>query len=309
MDAFVFLRVIQLSFRVNVPQGYDLLSSVHSWIYPDIQPVPEKTGEGYFGRVYNVEGQQVALIFRQRRPGGNLRITYSDYDHPKQTLRKLVERTLNLRFKIDDALKQIRADEKISFIAPLVSGVRPYMSPTPYEALMKTIIQQQVSYKAANVFTKRMVLGLAKPLSFENQDWYSFPDARRIAITGVDGLKQFGFGYKADYIHHSATLIANGHLELDSLLGKSYEEVVKQLKPIRGIGEWTIRVLSLAGLGNFSVFAYDDLVIQKILGNLYNKGQRMTSKQVHQHAESWGASSTIVLYLLMSAEVLGYLSS
>ncbi|OLS31754.1 MAG: DNA-3-methyladenine glycosylase [Candidatus Thorarchaeota archaeon AB_25] len=301
--------MIDLSFRVNVPSGYNLLSSVHSWIYPDIQPVPERTGDGYFGRVYSIDNQHVALIIQQKNPGGSLRVDYSENDIENRTLRALVKRTLNLDFKIDVALKQISEDPIISHLAPLVSGVRPYMSPTPYEALIKTIIQQQVSYKSANVFTKRMIFGLTRPVSFKNQSWYYFPDARTITETGMDALREFGFGYKVEYIHRAARLVFEGELELDSFIGVPYEEVYTALKPIRGIGEWTIRVLSLAGLGNFTGFAYSDLVIQKILGNLYNQGRRMTTKQVQEHAQTWGDSSTMVLYLLMSAEVLGFLKS
>jgi 3-methyladenine DNA glycosylase/8-oxoguanine DNA glycosylase len=81
------------------------------------------------------------------------------------------------------------------------------------------------------------------------------------------------------------------------------------LKPIKGIGDWTVKVLSLAGLGDFSVFPYSDLVIQKILGSLYNKGQRMTAKQVQAKSAYWGEAGTKVLYLLMSAEVLGFIGS
>ena len=301
--------MIDLSFRINVPSGYDLLSSVHSWIYTDIQPVPERTGDGYFGRVYRVDDQYVALIIHQKNPGGSLRVDYSENDIAKGTLRAFVKRTLNLDFKIDNALKRMSEDPVIAHLTPHIAGVRPYMSPTPYEALIKTIIQQQVSYKAANVFTKRMILGLTRPVSFKDQSWFYFPDAHTVSKTGLDNLREFGFGYKVEYIHRAAHLVAEGELDVNSFVGAPYEEVFAALKPIRGIGEWTIRVLSLAGLGNFTVFAYSDLVIQKILGNLYNHGKRMTSNQVREHAETWGDSRIMVLYLLMSAEVLGHLYS
>lgn len=303
-----FLRVISLSFRINVPSGYDLLSSVHSWIYPDIQPVPERTGDGYFGRVYSLDNQQVALIIRQTNPGESLRVNHSESDIGRRALKALVKRTLGLEIKIDDALSQMSVDPIIAHLVPRVAGIRPYMSPTPFEALIKTIIQQQISYKAANTFTKRMVLGLTNPVSFKDQSWYYFPDARTISKTGLDGLREFGFGYKTEYIHGAASLVAEGELDIDSFIGVPYEEVLAALKPIRGIGEWTVRVLSLAGLGNFTVFAYGDLVIQKILGNLYNQGQRMTTRQVREHAQTWGDSSIMVLYLLMSAEVLGLIN-
>lgn len=308
-DAVDFLRVIRLSFRVNVPSGYDLLSSVHSWIYPDIQPVPERTGDGYFGRAYTLNNQHVALIIRQTNPGESLRVNHSESDIARRDLKVLVKRTLGLEIKIDDALSQMSEDPIIAHLVPRVAGIRPYMSPTSFEALIKTIIQQQISYRAANTFTKRMILGLTKPVSFKNQYWYFFPDARTISQTGLDGLREFGFGYKTEYIHGTASLVGMGKLDIDSFIGVPYDEVLAALKPIRGIGEWTVRVLSLAGLGNFTVFAYGDLVIQKILGNLYKQNQRMTTKQVREHAQIWGDSSTMVLYLLMSAEVLGLINT
>ncbi|MBY8996613.1 MAG: DNA-3-methyladenine glycosylase 2 family protein [Candidatus Thorarchaeota archaeon] len=298
-----------MSFRVNVPKGYDLLSSVHSWIYPEIQPVPERTGDGYFGRAYTLDNQHVAFIIRQTNPGESLRVSHSVSDLGRHDLRTLVKRTLGLEIKIEEALIQMGEDPIVAHLVPRIAGIRPYMSPTPFEALIKTITQQQISYRAANIFTKRMILGLTKPVSYKDQSWYYFPDAHTISTSGLDGLRKFGFGYKTEYIHGVARLVAKGELDIDSFVGVPYEEVLAALKPIKGIGEWTIRVLSLAGLGNFTVFAYGDLVIQKILGNLYNQGKRMTAKQVREHSETWGDSSTMVLYLLMNAEVLGFLKS
>jgi DNA-3-methyladenine glycosylase II len=301
--------VIRLYFRINVPNDYDLLSSVHSWIYPDIQPVPERTGPTFFGRVYTFDNQRVVLVLSQKKRDARIRIDHSETDIERRILRAFLKRIFNLDFEIDDALKQMSKDPVIAHLVPDVAGIRPYMSPTPFEALIKTIIQQQVSYRSANVFTQRMILGLTKPVLFKNQLWYDFPDAKTIIEIGPDGLRDFGFGYKVEYIHRIASLVAKGELELDSLIEVPYDEVFTRLKPIRGIGEWTIRVLSIAGLGNFSVFAYDDLVIQKILGHLYNKGTRMSSSQVLEITNSWGESGSMVLYLLMCAEVLGYLKS
>jgi DNA-3-methyladenine glycosylase II len=288
-----------------VPVGYDLLASVHSWIYPDIQPVPEQTGEGFFGRAYDIDNEMVVLVIRQTRPGAELKVSHSATSIALSNLRKLVKRTLGLNISFDDALAQMANDSILADLVPRVAGVRPYQSPTPFEALIKTIIQQQISYRAANIFTNRMVIRLTKPVSHEDQSWYHFPDAATIDRMGPEGLKQFGFGYKSDYIHGVASLVADGSLDLDSLAGAPYEQVLSELEPIRGVGEWTVKVLSLAGLGNFSVFAYSDLVIQKIMGNLYNNGKRMTARQVQDYSLTWGCACTKVLYLLMSAEVLG----
>ncbi|MFW9809948.1 MAG: DNA-3-methyladenine glycosylase family protein, partial [Candidatus Thorarchaeota archaeon] len=291
--------------NIKVPEGYDLLSSIHSWIYPDIQPVPEQTGSDFFGRIYTLNDEDVALLIKQQSPGENLQVRFSECNVTRKHLKALVERVLGFKISFEDAIEQMSHDSTISFLVEKVVGIRPYMSPTLFEALIKTIIQQQVSYRAANIFTKRMVVGLASPISHENQLFYHFPDAITISNAGVAGIREFGFGYKSEYIHNVAKLVANGSLDIDSMMDETYESVLAALKPIRGIGQWTVDVLSLAGLGNFEVFPYGDLVIQKIMGRLYNKGERMTKKQVQEHATIWGESGTKILYLLMSAEVLG----
>ena len=86
----------------------------------------------------------------------------------------------------------------------------------------------------------------------------------------------------------------------------SYSEVQELLKPVHGIGEWTIQALSVAALGKFDVFPYSDLAMRNLLGRLYQSGVRMTPRQVREKADTW-SDGPLVLYLLMCAEVLGLL--
>jgi 3-methyladenine DNA glycosylase/8-oxoguanine DNA glycosylase len=95
-----------------------------------------------------------------------------------------------------------------------------------------------------------------------------------------------------------------GELETNELRSMSYEELVELLKPARGIGEWTIQTLCIAGLGRFGVFPYSDLGIQNLLGRLYRSGTRLTTSQVQGMAQRWN-DGALVLYLLMCADVLG----
>jgi len=85
----------------------------------------------------------------------------------------------------------------------------------------------------------------------------------------------------------------------------SYEEIVLVLKPIRGIGEWTIQALSIAGLADYTVFPFGDLAIQKILGKIIADGRRLTKQEVINFAEARGEVGTQILYLLMCADALG----
>jgi len=293
-----------LHLEINVPINYDLLKSVHSWIYPDVQPVPEVTGPDYFGRLFRIKGKEFPLIIRQNAPGQRLEISTPVEDVAEKEVRLLLERILGLRKIMDSALSKMKRDPKLRQIAGSVKGIRPYVAESFYEALVKSIIQQQISYRSANVVTKRLILGLSNKSVFQGLDLYGFPSPVKIANYGVDGLGKFGIGYRTKYVHSLSSLVASRDIDLESLEDKSFSENLQVLGSIHGIGEWTIKAALIAGFGDLTVFPYGDLGIQNVMGALYNKGVRMTKAQVIEKSDEWGKEGPSILYLLMSAYVL-----
>ncbi|MHA2140568.1 MAG: DNA-3-methyladenine glycosylase family protein [Candidatus Thorarchaeota archaeon] len=291
--------------ELEVPQNYDLLQSVHSWIFPDVQPVPEVTGLDFIGRIFRIRGEEVPLIFKQRGSGQLLEIIFPEDLVTSKDVILLSRRILGFDKRLDSALSLMKRDPDLKRIAAGVKGVRPYLAESFHEAIVKSIIQQQISYRSANVVTKRMILGLSKKHIFDGVELYSFPSPVEITNCGVDGLSNFGIGYRTEYVYRISSLVASGELDLESLASLSFTEIMEILGPIRGIGEWTVQAAMIAGLGDLTIFPFGDLVIRNILGELYNNGIRMTKSQVINKSEDWGREGPSILYLLMSAYVLG----
>ncbi len=293
-----------LSLTITVPKGYDLLMSVHSWIYPDVQPVPEKTGPGWYGRVLTIDQIRCPTIVKQSQPGSRLRVSYSSDNLSAKEVTGKLRRVLGLHIETRRALDHILEDESISSIAAKVEGIRPYIADSPFEALVKSIVQQQISYRAANVVTKRMILGLSIPESVDQEEVYMFPGASALKHCGTDGLQGYGLGYRAEYVDTVCTLVDSGNLDLQSLVEMSYAEVLDILCAIRGVGEWTVQTFMIAGVGDLSVFPYGDLGTRNLLGRIYDAGRRMSTKGVIDKSQTWGQHGPMVLYLLMCADVL-----
>lgn len=294
-------------FELETPRQYNLLASVHSWIYPDIQPVPETTGATYFARIYDIDDQLVPIIVEQSRPGSTVRVKYPSKKVPVECIETKLNEVLGLNTRMAGALRIIRRSPQLSHVASRVSGIRPYISASVYEGLIKTIIQQQISYRAANALTRRMVLELSRKRQYEGLTLYSFPRPEDILSFGLSGLRTLGLGYKSEYVYEIVKLLHEGTLKLEELKGKSHDEIRETLVPLRGIGPWTVRMLSIAGLGDYTVFPIDDLGARNLMGRLYNKSRkRMTANEVEDIALSWGKDWPLVMYLLMCADVLGY---
>ncbi len=294
-----------MSVTLSVPKDYDLLLSVHSWVYPDIQPVPEVTGSRWFGRVVNVGTAKYPIIVEQSEPGGRLRAVYSSGTVSRNEVKEELRRILGLDINIRPALSQMARDEFLSPIAYRVRGIRPYVADTPFEAFVKTIIQQQISYRAANVITKRLVQGLGGVDRALNQLLYSFPQESSLMACGVEGLRAYGLGYKAEYVYNVCSLVAEGSLDLPGLQEKSYNEVLEILGSIRGVGEWTVQTFMIAGFGDISIFPFADIGVRNFLGQVYDAGNRMNTKEVAERSKAFGQHGPLVLYLLMCADVLG----
>ncbi len=290
---------------LRVPAGYDLVSSVHSWIYPDVQPVPEVTWKQGVGRVFTFGNESARVLVGQLRPGATLKVLAESASFSREQIRNKIRWVLGLKVDVSDALAAMQADPIISDIAPSVAGIRPYVANSLFEGLVKSIIQQQVSYRAANVLTKRLVLELTCAHELDGRKFYPFPTSSQLFRSGEEGLRALGLGYKASYLVEIASLDVSGEVNFEGLLGCSQVEVMDTLTSIRGVGEWTVQTLMIAGLGDFTVFPYGDLGIQNLLGNLYQHGKRMTKNEVIEKTHSWGNAGPMVLYLLMCADVLG----
>ena len=294
-----------MTFEIIVPKKYDMLASIHAWIYPDIQPVPEQTTETSFYRLYPFNSEMVPVMITQHTSGQPLLVDYFAQSTSEEEIRECVVHTLGLEVDMQGALKRIRNDQIINVIFNGISGIQPYQSPRVFEALIKTIIQQQVSYRAANILTRKLILLLSQKRLFNDKMLYAFPLSHSIVRHGINGLQDLGFGYKAKYVHGVAELAETGSLNLEELKEKEHDKVISLLQPIHGIGLWTIDTLAISGLGNFKVFPYGDLGIRNLLGRLYNDNQRLTTQEVESLVSQWGTDQSLVLYLLMCADVLG----
>ncbi len=297
---------MMMSLKIQAPEDYDLLASVHAWIFPDVQPVPEMTNGDSTWRVFTVVDEQVPVRITQVTRGKDLSIEWENTGKTKSVIANKVRRVLSLDQDMAAVHADMQRNQEICHIVDRVKGIRPYLADTAFEALIKTIIQQQISYRAANVITRRLILGLG-----EKQDWYgttySFPSAEDLASAGLDRLKQYGLGYKAEYIDNLCAMIIRSDIIIDDLKNMNYNEVREVLHPIRGIGEWTLGVFAIAGLGDFSVFPFGDLGIQNLLGRLFSLGRRMKKSEVEKVSARWGKTGPMILYLLMCADVLGYM--
>jgi DNA-3-methyladenine glycosylase II len=125
----------------------------------------------------------------------------------------------------------------------------------PYEALVRSIVSQQISWKAASKIFERF---LALFPSAE------FPDPQTLAAADLSQLRAAGLSQrKAEYVIGIGEAFSRRAFSAVDLQGLSDAEVASMLTAIRGVGQWTVDMLMLFTLGRADILPLSDLGIRK----------------------------------------------
>lgn len=200
---------------------------------------------------------------------------------------------------IKSAIKQLgKTDERMAeflTIAPEFNlKVADFSS--VYQALIESIISQQLSMKASNCIFKRLC-----NLCFFNNKIKPLDIIR----TGDEELHEIGISKpKITAIRDLTDYEMNGDLpDYNQLLTMSNEDIIRNLTRIRGIGQWTVEMLLIFKLGRKDVFSLTDLGLRKGFAIVQRTYPKLPSiEKMQSHAEKhWKPYRSIASWYLWRA--------
>ncbi|WP_375434091.1 DNA-3-methyladenine glycosylase family protein [uncultured Hymenobacter sp.] len=180
------------------------------------------------------------------------------------------------------ALTHLRlADPVLAAIIDRGQLIRPSAHEDLYLALLRAIVSQQISTKAAAAIWRK-VQALFPP------DGYPEP-AALLALTDED-LRTAGLSrQKAGYLRAIADFTQRDQLDHAHLSQLSEDDFTRHLTQIKGVGRWTAQMLQMFALDQPDVFAEGDLGVQNAMRKHY--GLQETGKALLRRmieiAEPW----------------------
>lgn len=221
--------------------------------------------------------------------------------------RMLVTRMLNLDMDLGPFYRQIRGDPLLSGLAKRLRGLKSPATPTVFEALVDSIIEQQISLAAALSMQSRLIRKYGEPVTAGGESCYLFPTPGRLASATPAGLRSCGLSTrKSEYVRGVASMVSSGELDLDRF--ESYEDVDRirgELKAVRGVGDWTAEMTMLRGLHRMDSLPADDVGIQAKLTYYYGREARATADELRRVAENWGSYRGLGAFYLILAHHIG----
>jgi DNA-3-methyladenine glycosylase II len=159
----------------------------------------------------------------------------------------------------------------------------------PYGALLRAIIGQQLSTKAARTIYRRVCELFGG----------GAPSPEQLLGASDEELRGCGLsGRKVEYLRDLAGHVLDGELELERLSGLGDEEVIAEIVAVRGLGQWTAEMFLLFHLERPDVLSGGDLGIRKAVQVEYGLAEMPAPAQVLEIGEAWRPHRSLAsLYL------------
>jgi DNA-3-methyladenine glycosylase II len=164
----------------------------------------------------------------------------------------------------------------------------------PYGALLRSIVGQQLSTKAARSIYTRLT----------DQFDGSAPTPQQLLDADPEAIRAAGLSRpKVNYLRSLAEHVVSGELELDRLHELSDEEVEREVTAVKGLGQWTAHMFLIFHLGRTDVLPVGDLGVRRAVERAYGLEGLPSAEELERLGERWAPYRSLAsLYLWESLD-------
>jgi DNA-3-methyladenine glycosylase II len=183
---------------------------------------------------------------------------------------------------------------------------------SPFEALVESIIYQQLHGKAAATIHRRMIESFAPAMTLEAAGTGAHPTPQQLLECPNEQLRAAGLSKnKMLALRDLAAKTIDGTVpDLKHIRRMSDEAIIEHLTQVRGIGRWTVEMLLIFRLGRPNVLPVDDYGVRKGFALTFGK-LKPTDKvtpmdlpkpdEMHRRAKKWQPWCSVASWYLWRA--------
>lgn len=158
--------------------------------------------------------------------------------------------------------------------------------PNTFETLVLTILEQQISLAAAYAAFKKL------------KDYIGTITPKKVLALSDEELRACYFTrQKTGYVRGLAQAILSKQIVLKAFEQMDDGEVRRQLKALKGIGDWTVDIYLIHVVRHTDVLPLGDLALVNAVRMLY-ENKHLTKEEIAAIAEQWKPYRTIATMLL-----------
>ncbi len=157
----------------------------------------------------------------------------------------------------------------------------------PFATLVRSIVGQQISVKAADSVWARLIAALP-----------ALTPAAVLACA-TEQLRACGLSArKVEYVSDLAAHFDGGQIHTHRWPAMEDAEIIAELTAVRGIGVWTAEMFLIFNQLRPDVFPLDDIGLQKAVARHYLAGERPSRRQLADIGDRWRPWRSVATWYL-----------
>lgn len=225
---------------------------------------------------------------------------YSDLSKVK--VKKTMEQTkwiFNTQLDLRPIYKFMEAKPSLKHLKKKHYGLRPERCPNFHEALIKAVIEQQISLQVAKEMTWQLIKKFGNRITEVDKEFWSFPKPEKLGQAEIEEIKDCKLSRrKAEYIKNISELVAEGEVKIRK--EQTREEFIQRLMKIRGVGRWTAEMAIVRYFGTGRTNPAGDLGVRKAVSKFLGKDEVVSEQKVRNQTEEWGEHKGLIAYYLLA---------
>lgn len=181
-----------------------------------------------------------------------------------------------------------QADPVIARIIERVGPYRVTYNEPVFGSLVRSIVYQQLSGKAAATIFNRLLAATSDPIHQDAILRLSFEELRNLGLSRQ----------KATYIRDLAEKTASQEVVFENFRRMTNEQIIGALTQVKGIGVWTVQMFLMFSLRRPDVLPCGDLGIRNAIKKAYRLKESPPPAKIEQLARRWRPYCSVASWYL-----------
>ena len=271
---------------IPAPQPFDFaLTAAHQTNYRG-KAGSDLFVDGVYYRALWLNGKPTGVAARPVADGIEVSLPDGGSVQTLDTAAEWVAWLLGLDVPMDGFYEMLANDPVLAGAVGELRGLRHTRTETVWEALVHAVVGQQVSGVVARVIRDGLVTEYGAEVRVDGHVIHAFPRPQTLLEAGFEAVRALKLSNrKAEYVLGIAEAALRGDLDHATLAPMSDEEAIAALSGIRGVGRWTAQWTLMRALGRVDALPAGDLALQRVVGDHYFEGKRLTEQELEDFAE------------------------
>ncbi|HSB83861.1 MAG TPA: DNA glycosylase [Nitrosarchaeum sp.] len=179
---------------------------------------------------------------------------------------------------IEKIIESISKDKTTKIAVKKYLGLR-LVRQDPFQCFISFIVSSNSNIQKIKSSLEKISIKFGKKIQFENQEFYLFPEPKKIADASIQEIQNCGVGYRAKFIIDAAKMVESKQIDFDCIKKLNYHDAKETILTVPGIGNKVADCVLLFSLDKLEAFPLDRWMI-RILEKYYLEKFELVTKTI-----------------------------